>query len=55
MEEPLIERDEYPLRAATFTACHAKVISELKCIVTCEVCGDVSNLPGCPLRREIPK
>ena len=49
--DALPETDDYPLREASFVSCHAKVGLESQAV--CPVCGDVSDLPGCPLGREV--
>lgn len=52
-QENCVMRDDYPLRAATYTACHAKVAPEHPHQVTCEVCGDVTDHAGCPMSRTV--
>lgn len=55
MSEEQHDSDDYPLREASFLSCHARQLKDDQGAQSfvCEICGDVTNNPGCPMSREI--
>lgn len=56
-DDAIQERDDYPLAPATFKSCHAKPVqaNDGGADFICDICGDVTDKPGCPLWREVPR